>query len=377
MTRAKSHSHIEAHSGQPSSDGTGFGGEASETVPTPKDVVEKPNPETIQGERVEPTTKTNTPEIPEVPVGTGEGDEKVKVEEGTGEGDEKVKVEEGTGEGDEKVKVEEAAKEAGEKVKVEEGAKEAGEKAEVERPESPAQITEPEMPEDPVDTEEEKEVDPKSLADRSMVSREDQRNLKEAKDMGKKKPRRKNEDKEKGGKGAKAFKRPAARAKAKAKPEAAAKAKGKGGKKQEGSDEESREDDIAQATQFYSPIRPKDLDPSFEQVDDCQPKKRPSTRTSKAKRHDPAASAGGSQEPPQKRPRKESNSKTEVKEDKTQPKGSKRKSSGQERVSFAGRVAPKSEKARQRFNIMVATYNTKIRQFVDCNNSHFEAGFSF
>lgn len=325
LTQAKSHSNTEARSSQPSLDGTN-GGAPEADIPDPKDVVEEPNPG-LEVKKVEPA-KTNVPEISEVPVGTG--DEKVEVGE----------------------------------------------------VESPA----PECGEVPKDTKDAK------LPDRPMVSREDQRNLKDAKDMGKTRTR-KNKGEGKGEKQSKGnLKRPAAKVKAKATAKGKAKGKGKRAKKQQGesAEEESRDDDVTQATQFYdpSPIRPKNLAKTFEEVDDDKPKKRPSTRTSKAKDPESAGSAGGSKEPPKKRQKRENKANTEVKEQesKTQGKGSKRKTSeehvempktgsGQSRVSFAGRVAPKSEKARQRFNVMVATYNTKIRQFVDSNNSHFEAGF--
>ena len=211
------------------------------------------------------------------------------------------------------------------------------------------------------------------LPDAPMVTREDQKNLKDVQTLGQpKKPRAKA-----------GLKRPAA-----SKPPRAPKAKQqkKSKAKDDNEDEDEEDDEQCDGTQHYdapspeSPLEPKQLRETFDEVaDKPEPKKAPVAKKSAAKAK---AKAKASSEPKAKtksaekgekskqnkvgkKETKESEEKEEEHDSHTEMKG---------RVSFAGRVAPKKEAAKCRFEVMVHIYHCKIRPSIGArSNSQFEA----
>ena len=251
-----------------------------------------------------------------------------------------------------------------------------------------------------------------SEAEAPMVTREDQRELKEGQDKknGKEpKPRgRKPKQQE--------LKRPAARAKpaskSKAKAKASQKKKAKKPEKEPESEmeqEEEEEEEEEECLEATSPA-PKDLNQDFEEaVDDG---KVPPSKSSKRKAQDaPEKKTAGKrartkipekdesevdEKPKSKRtkskgaepadevaPKRSKKNETKDKKDQDKSKDKKdgettnevihsKKASGEKRTTFAGRPCPKGEQAKQRFDVMVATYNSKIGPFV-VNGSQVEA----
>lgn len=265
------------------------------------------------------------------------------------------------------------------------------------------------------------------VPDLPMVTREDQRELKGLKDLGgskgsddegeggevKKKPSGKGKAKAKAKAGAKS------KAKAKAKGKAQAKAKNKMKRpaastkrtqkqkskeqeepeEEEDHDEEAEEEeaemdeDEAAGTQHYSPaespLEPQNLDGKFEDVSDkpaaSNPTENPPDTKSRKRKADPKPKA------PSKRSKSDKAAETG-----SSSRGTKRDSGGDDKAegvdvgegengegimafkkSFAGRFPPKREIPKQRFDVMVATFEDKINPAITHKRSEVEVGMVF
>ena len=268
-----------------------------------------------------------------------------------------------------------------------------------------------------------KQNPPDELPDRPMVTRTSQRDLKQTKENKDEKDSESEPSKVKGGRGrggkgkgrGRGLKRPAAARNPKSR-----------NQKDDGEDEESQEVEnetgatATEATQHYSPpnspLKPQDLEPAFSQVADAEPAAPPAKKPrKKVSKEDKEAKADTSKvskrrketkEEDQQDAKKAKTTPKEKKEDDKPTKGSKTKKtadpepdssksngkanddanksktsgvglvriSGGPRVSFAGRICPKGEQAKHRFEVMVATYNTHVRPYVDCH-SQVEVGW--
>ena len=215
---------------------------------------------------------------------------------------------------------------------------------------------------------------PKSeLPDAPMVTRDDQKHLKQLRELGLNKPPRKRkggkedkkdknkQDKDKKDKRGKAVaKKPAAKRTQNA---VLKKPAGKTHQSQKPKDvapseEESDSKSVAGNTQHYSPkspLEPKNLEAVFEKAAE-EPKAKESKSKSKA--------ANGDVAPEKKRRKSEKN---EVDPTQLPSKGT-----GEQRVSFAGRYCPKGDQAKLRFQIMVATFKAEICPSISGNPSSVE-----
>ena len=215
---------------------------------------------------------------------------------------------------------------------------------------SPIAPTEPEVTPD-------KPADSPELPDRPRVHRDDQRELKDLKELNNPKVKKAKQDgkaknpkaKAKGkgkGRGKKpTMKRPAANASAPSKKrQRVPEAKEEEQEGEESEEEEEQEvDDVAFATQHYSPapsptspMTPKNLDKCFASVDDRDGSK-----------HD----GGRKAKDPKKKPARAVKVMGKVK-----GKGDKK--------TFAGRAPPQGETAKHRFDVMEKTYNSQILKYI-------------
>ena len=271
-----------------------------------------------------------------------------------------------------------------------------------------------------------KQNPPDELPDRPMVTRTSQRDLKQTMENKDEKDSESEPSKVKGGRGGKGkgrgrgLKRPAAARNPKSR-----------NQKGDGEDEESQEVEnetgatATEATQHYSPpnspLKPQDLEPAFSQVADAEPaapaaKKPRKSRVSKQTEEDKEAKAKDTSKVSKRKKEPKEEDQQDAKKAKTTPKekkkddkptkGSKTKKtadpepdssksngkanddanksktpgvglvriSGGPRVSFAGRICPKGEQTKHWFEVMVATYNTHVRPYVDCH-SQVEVGW--
>eukprot|EP00435_Cladocopium_sp_Y103_P066776 s166_g29.t1 len=233
-----------------------------------------------------------------------------------------------------------------------------------------------------------------------MVTRDDQRSLKDLNELGTTKAKAKAAPKRRGRppKTPCVLKKPAARAPAKSKKIP-----------KEPEEDESEGEEIVDDTQHYSPsqspVSPKNLEESFEAAEASSSDETPAgsgkaakrkaldeaedSRPKEKKRKKAAEVLGkadkGKQDPPKTRKRHQKTDDKEVKNEnrgkrtKKQPEDKKHgKTPGDDvekqngvlmgkrgkRVSFAGRVPPKNEQAKQRHEVMVATYMDQIGPFV-------------
>ena len=202
-----------------------------------------------------------------------------------------------------------------------------------------------------------------------MVSRQDQQALKEAKQPRKPRGRKPNQDKdkEKSGKETK-MKRPAAAKRAPRK-RAASKPPAEEPEKEEEEEEEEEDTEMSEAK--------RDLDQDFAEaesdadMDEAEPEAKP-VRKSRSKKD--------------KKVEKSESEKLEKKEEKgkvkkqrgTDEEGCKALpmaltgKSGTKRVTFAGRNAPKSIEANNRFTVLLKTFTDKIQPFISKSSSQVE-----
>lgn len=257
---------------------------------------------------------------------------------------------------------------------------------------------------------------PDEFPDRPVVTRDSQRELKQSKEVKEKETNPEGQPSKGGRKGkgrGKGLKRPAAARDPKPKTKK---------DDEEGEGSEELENEVG-ATQHYSPskspLEPQDLEPAFAEVADAEPaapvpkKPRKSKTTPKedkesedtSKRSKRKTDTKDDDQQPAKKPRTTKTTTKEGKKDDKPTKGGKKTNpmtaststgkdndgtneskdsksqglglvrvSGGPRVSFAGRLCPKSEQAKNRFEVMVMTYNTHVRPYVDLH-SQVEVGW--